>query len=165
MGAGEALVEDALEARVLLLYQHQGIVNALADVGLLGAGTQCLPAGALGHPEHVDLAIVVALLQLLGQKLGVCVVEVVVVTLVGEAALKLAPARLEGVGDVLDEDETQHDVLVLGGVHIGAQLVGRGPEGALDAVDAALDRDGLLGLFGRLALGCRFGRWSRTICA
>ena len=81
--------------------------------------------------------------------------------LVCEAALKLAPARLEGVRDVLDENETQHDVLVLGGVHVGAQLVGRGPEGALDGVDAGLCRGSLLRLLAPLPLGrrlrCGFG--------
>ena len=41
----------------------------------------------------------------------------------------------KGVGDVLDEDEAQHKVLVFGSVHVGAQLVGCGPERLLDVVD------------------------------
>lgn len=41
----------------------------------------------------------------------------------------------EGVGDVLEEDEAQHQVLVFGGVHVGAQLVGCRPEGLLDVVE------------------------------
>ena len=32
---------------------------------------------------------------------------------------------LEGVGDVLEEDQAEDDVLVLGGVHVAAELVGQ----------------------------------------
>ena len=35
---------------------------------------------------------------------------------------------LEGVGDVLEEDQAEDDVLVLGGVHVAAQGVGHLPE-------------------------------------
>ena len=35
---------------------------------------------------------------------------------------------LEGVGDVLEEDQSEHNVLVLGGIHVVAELVGRQPE-------------------------------------
>ena len=35
---------------------------------------------------------------------------------------------LEGVGDVLEEDQAEDDVLVLGGVHVAAQRVGGVPE-------------------------------------
>ena len=35
---------------------------------------------------------------------------------------------LEGVGDVLQEDQAEDDVLVLGRVHVAPQLVGRLPE-------------------------------------
>jgi len=35
---------------------------------------------------------------------------------------------LEGVGDVLEEDQVEDDVLVLGGVHAAAQGVGHLPE-------------------------------------
>jgi hypothetical protein len=35
---------------------------------------------------------------------------------------------LEGVGDVLEEDQAQDDVLVLGGVHRTAERVGHLPE-------------------------------------
>ena len=40
---------------------------------------------------------------------------------------------LEGVRDVLEEDQPEDDVLVLGGVHVVAQRVGRGPELGLEA--------------------------------
>ena len=52
-----------------------------------------------------------------------------------QAAGQVGAARGEGVGDVLDEDKAEHQVLVLGGVHVGAQLVGGGPEGLLDVFE------------------------------
>ena len=51
---------------------------------------------------------------------------------------------LEGVGDVFEEDQAEDDVLVLGGVHVAAQLVGGLPELLLEAEIGAV---GLL--FGR----------------
>ena len=38
--------------------------------------------------------------------------------------------RSESIGNVFEEDEAQHDVLVFGGVHVGAQLVGGRPQRA-----------------------------------
>src|SRR5207247_11026251 len=35
---------------------------------------------------------------------------------------------LEGVGDVLQEDQAEHDVLVLGRVHMPSEFIGRSPE-------------------------------------
>jgi len=35
---------------------------------------------------------------------------------------------LERVRDVLEEDQPQHDVFILGGVHVSAQLVRRRPQ-------------------------------------
>ena len=40
---------------------------------------------------------------------------------------------LEGAGNVLQEDRVQHDVLVLGRVHVVALRVGGGPELSFDA--------------------------------
>jgi hypothetical protein len=47
--------------------------------------------------------------------------------------LELGVLFLEGVGDVLEEDEAEHDVLVLGRVHAAAQGVGGLPELGLEA--------------------------------
>ena len=47
--------------------------------------------------------------------------------------LELGVLLLEGVGDVLEEDQAEHDVLVLGRVHVGAERVGGPPEFALKA--------------------------------
>jgi hypothetical protein len=48
------------------------------------------------------------------------------------------PPRLERARDVLEEDQAKHDVLVLSGVHMAAELVGSGPEGRLEAKWAAV---------------------------
>ena len=40
---------------------------------------------------------------------------------------------LEGVGDVLQEVQPEHDVLVLGRTHVVAELVGGEPELGLEA--------------------------------
>ena len=133
-GAGVAFVEDAFQARVFLLDDGQRVVDAFADVGLLGGGAQAFPAGGFRHPEHVHFAVVVALFQLFGQQLGVAVVQEVVVSFVGKAAGELVAPRLKGVGYEFEENQPQHDVLIFGGVHIGAQLVGGGPQGFLDVV-------------------------------
>jgi hypothetical protein len=44
----------------------------------------------------------------------------------------------EGVGDVLQEDQAQHHVLVDGGIQVGAQLVGGGPELFFEVVEELL---------------------------
>ncbi len=44
----------------------------------------------------------------------------------------------EGVGDVLQEDETQSHVLVLGGVHATAEGIGHLPELSFVADDGAV---------------------------
>jgi hypothetical protein len=41
---------------------------------------------------------------------------------------ELGVLGFEGVGDVLEEDQAEDDVLVLGGVHVVAQRVGGFPE-------------------------------------
>ncbi len=129
LAAAEALVEDALQARVVGLDGFQRGVDAHADVGLLGLRADGLPARRGGHPEHVGHRVVVALLQRLGVVGGVGQVQVA--RLVGERGLELRAALVEGVADVLEEDQAEDDVLVLGGVHRRAQLVGGGPEGLL----------------------------------
>ena len=57
--------------------------------------------------------------------------------------LQLRVGLLEGVGDVLEEDQPEHDVLVLGGVHAAAQRVGHLPElGLVTGGDAVLGGHG-----------------------
>jgi hypothetical protein len=133
LGARIALVEDALEPGVLDFDEGERIVDALADVRLLGGGAQRFPACGLGHPEHIDLAVVVAIFEFFRDQLGR--VEVVIVGRVGKAPRQFGTPRGEGVRDVLDEDQPEDQVLVFGGVHVGAQLVGGRPQGLLDVVE------------------------------
>jgi hypothetical protein len=65
--AGIAFVEDAFELGILCLNQGQGIINPLADIGLLGLGPQVLPAGRFRHPEDVDFTVVVPVFQFADQ--------------------------------------------------------------------------------------------------
>ena len=51
--AGVVLAQHALEARVLALDRHHGVVDELADLGLLGVGLQVAPARLARHPEDV----------------------------------------------------------------------------------------------------------------
>jgi len=135
LGTGVPLVQDALELGVLRLDGGQGIVNAFADVGLLGGGADGFPTGGFGHPEDVHFLVVVTVFQLFGEQLVVAVVEEIGVGRVGKAAGQLGPAGGEGIGYVLEENQAEDQVLVFGGVHVGAQLVGGGPEGFLDVVE------------------------------
>ena len=82
-------------------------------VGCWRLRLQVRPARLGRHPEDVQRAVLVRVLgvgalRLLGVELGVLL--------------------LEGVGDVLEEDQAEDDVLVLGRVHVAAQRVGHLPE-------------------------------------
>lgn len=55
---------------------------------------------------------------------------------IGESAHEggeLRTARVEGVGDVLEKEQAEDDVFVLGGVHVGPQQVGGVPQPLLEA--------------------------------
>ena len=134
-GAGVALVENALELGVFDFNAGQRVIDALADVGLLGGGAQVFPAGAFRHPEDIDLAVVVAVLQLSDEQFGVAVMQEIVVGRISKAPGQFGAAGGEGVGNVFDENQAEHEVLVFGSIHVGAQLVGRGPEGFLDVFE------------------------------
>ena len=116
-GAGVVLRQHALERGVVALDGGHRVVDERADGGLRGAGLQVRPARLLRHPEDAGGAVLVGVfgvgaLLLLRFELGVL--------------------GLEGVGDVLEEDQAEDDVLVLGRVHVVAQRVGRLPELGLE---------------------------------
>ena len=82
---------------------------------------------------------------------------------------------LEGVGDVLEEDQAEDDVLVFGGVHAAAQRVGHLPELGLVAdvrrggvgpggPDLPVDRRGQSRRRSRGLLRQRW-RWNRRVRA
>ena len=118
-GAIELLGEHALEARVVALQGDHGVVDQLADRGLLGAGLQVGPAGFFGDPEDVLGAVFV---RVFGVGAGV------VAGFGLRAGEELLAVLFEGVGDVLEEDQAQDDVFVLRRVHVVAELVGGQPE-------------------------------------
>ena len=71
---------------------------------------------------------------------------------------KLRVLVLEGVGDVLQEDQSEDDVLVLGGVHVVAQGVGGFPKLLLEAeVRAAVLLALLTSPFGSSHIGSFLG--------
>jgi len=112
-GARVVLGQHTLERRVVALDAGHRVVDELADRGLLRLRLQVRPACLGRHPEDGERTVLVRVfgigtLRLLGDELGVLL--------------------LEGVGDVLQEDQAEDDVLVLGGVHRAAQGVGHLPE-------------------------------------
>ncbi len=52
----------------------------------------------------------------------------VVAVIFGEQVAQFSLPLFKGIGDILQKDQTQHDVLVVGCVQIVAQLVGSLPE-------------------------------------
>ena len=112
-GAGVVLGQHALQRRVVALDAGHGVVHELADGGLAGLRLQVRPARLGRHPEDALGAVFVGVsgvgaLRLLGQQRGVLL--------------------FERVGNVLQEQQAEADVLVLGGVHAAAQRVGHLPE-------------------------------------
>ena len=71
------------------------------------------PAGLWRHPEDV---------------LGPVLVRVFRIGALGLLALEACVCLLEGVGDVFQEQQAEHNVFVLGGVHAAAQHVGHAPQ-------------------------------------
>ena len=112
--------QNAFEARVVALDGNHRVVDGLADGGLLGAGLQVRPTRIGRHPKDV-LGLV--LVRVLG--VGAFVVAL--------PCDQLGAVLLEGVGNVFEEDQPEHDMLVFGRIHVVAQLVGGKPELGLEA--------------------------------
>ena len=72
-----------------------------------------MPAGLLRNPEDAFGAILV---RLLGVRALVNLCH------------QLGVALLKGIRDVLKEDEAEHDMLVLGGVHAATKGIGHLPQ-------------------------------------
>ncbi len=90
-----------------------GVVDELADGGLAGSGLDVGPAGLGWNPEDVDRAVLVGVFE---------------VGTLRTFSFELCVLFLEGVRDVLKEDETKDDVLVLCSVHRAAQGIGHLPK-------------------------------------
>lgn len=76
-------------------------------------GLQVIPTGLSRHPEDGERPVLVRVLGVGAQV---------------DLSRKPCVLLLEGVGDMLEEDEAEDDVLVLGSVHRAAQSVGHLPE-------------------------------------
>ena len=100
-GTGVVLGQHVPQRRVIPLNGGHGVVHSPPYGGLVRLALKLRPPGLGRHPEDV---------------LGDVLVPVLggVFTPFGE---HLSVALLEGVGDVLEEDQAEDDVLVLGGVH------------------------------------------------
>ena len=89
---------------------------------LLACGGQRVPAGALGYPEDAFALVLVHVVEELAR-------SAISGTSSARSSARICVAALgEGVGHVLEEDQAEDEVLVLGGVHRAAQLVGGLPQ-------------------------------------
>ena len=113
----------------------------------LGAVLQRLPPGERGHPEDVFLDVVVALFEFVADGLGVVRavraaviggIEEVVALRIAELGLDFLLPGGEGVGDVFEEDQAEHGVLIDSGVEIRAQPVCGGPEFLVEITEELL---------------------------
>ena len=113
-GPGIVFGQHAGQCAVVPLHGEHGAVDDLSDLGLTSLGLDLRPPGLGRYPEHVLGRVLVLLLRVgaLGFLQG----------------HQLRVQLLEGVGYVLQEDQAQHDVLVLGGVHAAAEGVGHTPQ-------------------------------------
>lgn len=112
---GKHLGQHTLEQGVLALDGIHRVVDEFTDVGLSGLAQQVRPAGTGGHKEHVFRRVLVFVFRVGTFKRPL-------------AGLELGVDLFERVGDVLQEDEAEHHVLVLGSIDVLAQLVGGLPE-------------------------------------
>ena len=130
-----------MSAGVVALDRGHRVIHEPADDRLPGLGLETAPARLHRHPEDVLGPVLVGVLRI-----GALVL------------LGLEPNvhLLEGVGDVLEEDQPEDDVLVLGRVHRATQGIGHAPKLGLVAGRGALS-------LGRPTRGlrCRTGRRRR----
>jgi hypothetical protein len=119
-GARVILGQHALEGGVIALDGCHRRVHRLTDVRLAGLCLQARPARLGRHPEDVVRTVFVSVFW---------------VSALVALGFQLRAMRLEGVGDVLQEDQAQRDMLVLGGVHAAAQRVGGAPKLGFQAED------------------------------
>ena len=140
---GVVLGQHALEPRVVALDGDHRVVDELADGRLLGLGLADAPSGPPCGTQKTLSARYSSASS--GSAPSPC------------SASSRCVLLLEGVGDVLEEDQAEDDVLVLGRVHVVAELVGRQPELRLEAEVGAV-AVGLAGFLSRLCgsglLGC-----------
>ena len=128
-GAGVVLGQHALERRVVALDGVHRVVDQRAD----GRAAAPSPGGAASAPPPAPRRRSRRCTRrgLRDEVSTGGIRDEVLVLGVGGRCLQVAVALLEGVGDVLQEDEPENDVLVLGGVQVAAHLVGGVPQDGL----------------------------------
>ncbi len=117
-GSRVVLGQYALERGIVALDGGHRVVHGLADGRLGRAGLEVGPARLLRDPEDVR---------------GPVLVGVLGVSALGSLGIELRVLGLERVGDVLEGDQPQDDVLVLRRVHVVAEGIGGLPELGLEA--------------------------------
>ena len=117
-GPGVVLGQYALEGWVVALDRGHRVVDEGADRGLRGACLEMRPASLLRAPRRCWRP---------GTRRGPRGRRPL-----ASVGLEFGVLRLERIADVLEEDQAQDDVLVLGRVHVVAQGVGGLPELALE---------------------------------
>ena len=119
--AGVVARELALEVRVVALDGKDGVVDQRGDVGTGGLVLEVRPAGFGRHPEDALGRVLVAAFE---QAFELLALDAVLFQFVFE----LVAPGLEGVGDVLQEEQAEDDVLVFRGIDGAPELVGGLPE-------------------------------------
>jgi len=87
---------------------------------------ESLPPRRRRHPEDIRAGVAVAVLQRL-RLLGWIVGKVQLGGRVGKQSCDHASPLLKGIGDVLEKNQPEYQMLVLCRIHLGAQLVRRLP--------------------------------------
>jgi CheY-like chemotaxis protein len=119
-GTGVILRKDSFKTRIVALDRDHRVIDDLADGGLLGAVLKVSPTCGGRHPENVYGFIFV----------GIFCVRTSIFPLPFD---KLCVVLFKGVGDVLQEDEAEDNVLVLCSIHVAAEFVGSEPEFGFEA--------------------------------
>ncbi len=119
--AGIVARELTLEVGIIALDRVDRVVDERGDVGSRRLILEVRPAGFRWNPENALGGVLVAVFQegfklLAGDSVGL------------ELGFELFTARLERIGDVLEEEQPEDDVLVLSGVNLSTQGVCRFPE-------------------------------------
>ena len=110
-GAGVILWQDIFQYRVIPLDGDHAVIQEFPDLGLFGLALQERPARFLRHPEHILRQVFVPVFGV-----GVFFFE------------QLSVDFFERIGNIFQEDQPQHHVLVLRRIHVAAQLVRCRPE-------------------------------------
>ncbi len=111
----------ALEVRVVALDGEDGVIDECGDVRAGCLVLEVRPARFRRHPEDTLGGVLVPVLE---ETLKLLTGDVVGF----EFGLQFFTAGFEGVGDVLQEEQAEDDVLVLGGIDLSTQGVGGLPQ-------------------------------------